>query len=445
MPNESGTTISLPSSTGALLFPVEEARNPVEENDMDLLMARLICTQILMPIVSFVGIAVAVYDLLYSLTGLPLTLRTYASLEMSATYMNALTYILPLGNMWSNITTWLTCAFTIERFIAISTPIRSRKNSSIRRTRFNIVFVSLITALITLPDFFERKIHEAWRTCYHDLRQRTPPSGPEDKCVEVFYAFEPTWIGEQLDRFGWSYANVALFVFIPLIILAIFNALLIKSVIQAHHERDKMLANLAQLKFDRNVQLEPMERSEPIRSELVWRKWWITRQFERQHSSRENTTGPLKYSKSHKETHSTENASTTETTKGVCDTTSEVFTPVPCESQSRAKTRCCRCRKRNPHQKIDNSLLRLSSHQDKQSITIMLIAVVVVFCVLSAPSAVIHIIRTWFKPSDVRLKICGNVSNLLLMLNAAMNFFLYSLFSARFRHSFRMLLKRRRC
>ncbi|KAL5962139.1 Thyrotropin-releasing hormone receptor [Taenia solium] len=172
-PNEL-TTFSAP------LAPSNDS--DVFKNDASLRLARTICTQVLMPIVCVVGMAgnvlnivvltsatmrsstssclcaLAVYDLLYSLTGLPLTLRTYPSLKMSSTYMGALTYLLPLGNMWSNITTLLTCAFTIERFAAISTPIRSRKIFSIRRIRWNIVFISLPIAIITLPDFFKRKI-----------------------------------------------------------------------------------------------------------------------------------------------------------------------------------------------------------------------------------------------------------------------------------------------
>ncbi|VDL61704.1 unnamed protein product [Hymenolepis diminuta] len=438
----------------------------VYENDVSLQLARVICTQILMPIVCIVGVAgnvlnivvlttatmrsstscylcaVAVSDLLYSLNGLPLTLRTYPVLEKSAAYMNALTYLLALGNMWSNITAWLTCAFTIERFMAISTPIRSRKNFSIRRTQWNIVFVSVLVALITLPDFFERKIKLAQRACMDSDHPAIDYAENPEPCIETFYVLESTWIGIQLDGFGWSYANVSLFVFFPLIILAIFNALLIKSVIKAHHERNKMLAASVRFKCEKGRRSVPQPIHPPTtRRELAWRKWWITRQYYQQNSIRGSplsTQAPV-------DTTSEENTFNTQTSAGTVATTSGDFTTNTFQNKPPETTYCFRFRKRDVTHKLDFSIIYRSSHQDKQSITITLIAVVVVFCILNSPSAVIHLIRPWFKNSDPRLKAFGNVSNLLLMLNASLNFFLYSLFSARFRRSFRILLKKQRC
>ena len=432
----------------------------VYENEVSLRMARIICTQILMPIVCAVGVAgntlniivltratmrsstscylcaVAVYDLLYSLNGLPLTLRTYTSLEKSVAYMKSLTYLLPLGNMWGNITTWLTCVFTIERFMAISTPIRSRKNFSIRRTQWNIILVSVLIAIITLPDFFERRIREAQKTCTHPAGQPNVECDSVNSCVETFYVFETTWIGTQLDRYGWSYANVALFVFIPLIILAIFNALLIKSVIKAHHERNKILTESQRFKFDKGRSTPLLTEPPTTRRDLAWRKWWITRQYYQQSST---------YVKPQAEERTHENTFGTTTTAGAITKNSGELTSSEFQNKPPVVPYCFRCKKRENPRKHGIPVLYLSSHQDKQSITITLIAVVVVFCTLNSPSAVIHLIRPCFKPSDVRLKIFGNVSNLLLMLNAAMNFFLYSLFSARFRRSFRLLIERHRC
>ena len=448
------------TSTASLICHLAMVDNMsyVYKNDAPLQLARVICTQILMPIICVIGVAgnilnivvltratmrsstscylcaVAVYDLLYSLTGLPLTLRTYASLEMSAAYMRALTYLLPLGNMWGNITTWLTCVFTIERYMAISTPIRSRKNFSINRTRLNIVIVSLIIAVITLPDFFERRIRKAQRTCIDSAQQLGVGS---NSCVEMFYVFEPTWIGSKLDRFGWSYANVALFVFIPLIILTIFNALLIKCVIKAHQERSKILTESRRYKYDGTKTPLPLTEPPTARKDPEGRKWWITRQYYRQSSMKLLST----CARPQGESYPHENNYDTSTSTGTAATNSGEMA----SSRFPATMYCFRLRKPKPRHKHEIRILFRTSNQDKQSITITLIAVVVVFCILNSPSAVIHIIRPWFKPSDMRLKTFGNVSNLLLMLNASVNFFLYSLFSARFRRSFKTLLKRHRC
>ncbi|VDN99102.1 unnamed protein product [Rodentolepis nana] len=437
----------------------------VYENDVSLQLARVICTQILMPIVCIVGVtgnilnivvlktvtmrsstscylcAVAISDLLYSINGLPLTLRTYPAIEKSAIYMKALTYLLAFGNMWSNITAWLTCAFTIERFIAISTPIRSRKSLSSRRTQWNIFFVSLLVVLITLPDFFQRKIKLAQRACMESNQSAIDYSQNVDPCIGTFYVLEPTWIGIQLDGFGWSYVNVALFVFFPLIILAIFNALLIKSVIKAHRRRNEMLSAAVRFKGDRRQRTDsPSTHPHSTRKELAWRKWWITRQYYHQNSMRRSplSTHPPP------DVTSEENTVNTQTSVGSAATTEDLpvntFHNEPSET-----THCFRFRRCDAAHKRDLPNICRSSHQDKQSITITLIAVVVVFCILNFPSAVIHLIRLWFENSDPRLKAFGNVSNLLLMLNASLNFFLYSLFSARFRRSFRILLRKNHC
>ncbi|VDM30581.1 unnamed protein product [Hydatigera taeniaeformis] len=431
----------------------------VFECNAALRLARIICTHTLMPIVCVVGMAgnvlnivvltsatmrsstsyylcaLAVYDFLYSLTGLPLTLRTYPSLEMSSAYMNALTYLLPLGNMWSNITTWLTCAFTIERFVAISAPIRSRKISSIRRTQWNIVFISLLIAIITLPDFFGWKIREARRTCSNSAKRSNVKHNPMVPCVEMFYIFESTWISTQLDRFGWSYAIVALFVFIPLVVLTIFNALLIRSVIKSHNERKDILAGTAQINTKRRRKALPDAQPPPVRRELVWRKWWIATRYYQQNSFQRSAPSD----RSPIETGSDRNTFTLPTSGGADETVGREFI-----TTSDQHYYWFRCKNRDRKHNYEVAFRR-SSHQDKQSITITLIAVVVVFCMLNAPSAVVCLIRPWFKPSDARIKAFGNISNLLLMLNASVNFILYSLFSASFRRSFRTLLKRCRC
>lgn len=436
--------------------PLIQNSNSSEANANDALqLARFICLQILMPIVCIIGVtgnvlnivvlttatmrsstscylcAVAVSDLLYSLNGLTLTPRPF--FENSTVYMNALTFFLPLGNMWSNITAWLTCTFTIERFMAISTPIRSRKNFSIRRTQWNITFVCLLIALITLPDFFE---HKAKIDCKDSSQEAV-------NCSRKIYILEKTKFSKTMDDFGWPYARVALFVFFPLIILAIFNALLIKSVIKAHHERNKMLAASVKFKCERGRKtLQTSSLNPPnTRKELAWRKWWITRQYYQQNSIR---TSPFS-TQAQADTSSDDNTYNTPTSVGTVATTSGEFTTNTFQSKPLETTYCFRCRKRDVPHKHDASIIYRTSHQDKQSITITLIAVVVVFCILNFPSAVVHLLQTWFANKDPRLKIFGNVSNLFLMINAAVNFFLYSLFSARFRRSFRILLKRHRC
>ncbi|VDK82990.1 unnamed protein product [Dibothriocephalus latus] len=456
------------------------------QNEEILWLARFICTQILMPIVCVVGVAtnllniivlttavmrsstslylcaVAVYDLLYNLTGLPLTLRTYKSMEQSSSYMHALAFLFSFGNMWSNTAAWLTCTFTIERFLAISTPIRSRKTFSLRRTRGNIAFVCIVTAIFSLPDFFERTVLKTFRlhcgfAANNSCLSLKKVSADDFHCGEVYYAFGISWFGKYLHDIGWSYATAALFVFIPLTILTIFNSLLIRSVISASRKRGNMLGNIPVPNKhwkDRTIVLTRTQR------DLAWRKWWINRPSDRNVGlSSQLTSNPADSS--------LENFATVTPTKAM----KQMRYPYDCVGTTKANPAALSssessCRhsehskgatkesvkwptrngiiRTNFHKSSNNnSIISRTRNQDKNAITITLIAVVVVFCLLNIPSAILHLVRPWFLPGDMRLRIAGNVSNLLLMLNSALNFFLYSMFSARFRNSFKTLILKR--
>lgn len=78
-------------------------------------------------------------------------------------------------------------------------------------------------------------------------------------------------------------------------------------------------------------------------------------------------------------------------------------------------------------------------------ITIMLINVVVVFLICQFPWTGLLIYRTYMAANKLKmnvytLKILGNITNLLVQLNAASNFFLYSFFSGDFRRTLKNLL-----
>ncbi|GAB1610669.1 FMRFamide receptor-like [Argonauta hians] len=78
-------------------------------------------------------------------------------------------------------------------------------------------------------------------------------------------------------------------------------------------------------------------------------------------------------------------------------------------------------------------------------ITIMLINVVVIFLVCQLPWTGLLLYRTYMDAYGIRvratiLKILGNIANLMVQMNAASNFFLYSFFSSEFRQTLRNLL-----
>ena len=88
-------------------------------------------------------------------------------------------------------------------------------------------------------------------------------------------------------------------------------------------------------------------------------------------------------------------------------------------------------------------------NRGQQKITIMLIAVVLVFLFCQTPQAIQHVYVTYadstkaFTPEQMTiLKISANVFNLLVILNCSVNFILYSSFSSKFRMTFQKIFCR---
>jgi len=94
-----------------------------------------------------------------------------------------------------------------------------------KRARMIVVVVCVAAACTTLPEFFECRV-----------QPQTDPltNTTQLRCVD-------TWFGRSsVYSLGYNYANQALFTFIPLLLLAIFNALLIHAVLTAARRRQVM-------------------------------------------------------------------------------------------------------------------------------------------------------------------------------------------------------------
>lgn len=84
-------------------------------------------------------------------------------------------------------------------------------------------------------------------------------------------------------------------------------------------------------------------------------------------------------------------------------------------------------------------------NKEQQRVTLMLISVVLIFLLCQTPQAVLLIYRSYVQaisvsyPADL-IKIAGNVCNLLVQINASVNFILYSYFSSRFRRTFKQVI-----
>ena len=80
-------------------------------------------------------------------------------------------------------------------------------------------------------------------------------------------------------------------------------------------------------------------------------------------------------------------------------------------------------------------------HREQHRITLMLISVVIVFLVCQLPQATLNTSFTFIDNASMKFKlramIAANICNLLVQINASVNFILYSFFSTKFRRTFK--------
>ena len=82
---------------------------------------------------------------------------------------------------------------------------------------------------------------------------------------------------------------------------------------------------------------------------------------------------------------------------------------------------------------------------EQQKVTTMLIAVVIIFLICQFPWAILLIYKAYTSAHNIpvprdKVRITGNVCNILVVFNASINFLLYSYFSSRFRRVFKQII-----
>ncbi|CAG5119220.1 unnamed protein product [Candidula unifasciata] len=85
------------------------------------------------------------------------------------------------------------------------------------------------------------------------------------------------------------------------------------------------------------------------------------------------------------------------------------------------------------------------STREQNKVTIMLITIVMIFLFCQLPWTALYLYQTYLSSNNIAgsstaLKIAGNICNLLQLVNASVNFYLYSCFSKRFRHTLAKLM-----
>ncbi|ESO96607.1 hypothetical protein LOTGIDRAFT_84528, partial [Lottia gigantea] len=97
------------------------------------------------------------------------------------------------------------------------------------------------------------------------------------------------------------------------------------------------------------------------------------------------------------------------------------------------------------------TLLKLSVKRrvEQHKVTLMLVTIVIIFLMCQLPWTILLLYRTYLSERGLRqpindIRIAGNICNLLVQVNASVNFYLYSFFSRKFRKTTQKIFCRRK-
>lgn len=235
-----GTNWSQPTSPG-----LDESLVEFQEN------SRFWVQRVLVPIIMIIGVvgntmtifimtqrrmrsstnwylaALAIFDMSYLVFSFILSFQHYPHIHDARfyPYWKLWPYLLTITDSSSNSSVWITVTFTVERYIAVCHPMRGKVICTESRAKKMIIIVFLCSFLITLPTAFEWNIVEVFDTTRNATQVRAEYSelGLDPVYVSVYY---------------WTVS--VLFIMIPIVLLAVFNAFLIRSVHSSKTQRKTM-------------------------------------------------------------------------------------------------------------------------------------------------------------------------------------------------------------
>ncbi|XP_076349751.1 thyrotropin-releasing hormone receptor-like [Tachypleus tridentatus] len=171
--------------------------------------------------------ALAIFDMVYLICVFGLSLFHYPGIQdpRYVIYWHIRPFVIMLTDACSNTSVWLTVTFTIERYIAVSHPIKGKIYCTESRAKKVIVCVSLICFFLTLPTPFEWTVIEI----------------TDDETNETTVSMDFSDFGNNnLYKTVYYTMTAIVFVFIPLFLLAVFNSYLIRSVHLSKIQRNTM-------------------------------------------------------------------------------------------------------------------------------------------------------------------------------------------------------------
>lgn len=171
--------------------------------------------------------ALATFDMMYLVFTFILSLSHYPNIPNIENYVywKMRPFFFMLTDTCSNTSVWLTVTFTVERYIAVCHPMKGKVFCTESRAKKAIVVVFLFCFAFTIPTPFEWIVAEKVNP---DANETTLYLDHSDMGNDYLYKTIYYWL------------TVVFFIFIPFILLAIFNSFLIRSVHLSKVRRSSM-------------------------------------------------------------------------------------------------------------------------------------------------------------------------------------------------------------